>query len=135
MMSSCISLTRLADGRVDVDLNSRIARTLAQIIELQQEDIHNPPPDYQQELQQQQDQDQDHQLEPIECSIHLNIVIQIVGSRGDVQPFIALGTELQKHGHRVRLATHDVFADFVRSYPGSSSILLAAIQRSLWPLW
>lgn len=40
-------------------------------------------------------------------------MIQIVGSRGDVQPFIALGTELQKYGHRVRIATHDVFSDFV----------------------
>ncbi|KAF2182922.1 glycosyltransferase family 1 protein [Zopfia rhizophila CBS 207.26] len=44
----------------------------------------------------------------------LNIVIQVVGSRGDVQPFIALGTALHRYGHRVRLATHDVFADFVR---------------------
>jgi hypothetical protein len=44
----------------------------------------------------------------------LNIVIQVVGSRGDVQPFIALGTELKQHGHRVRLATHNTFADFVR---------------------
>lgn len=39
----------------------------------------------------------------------------MVGSRGDIQPFVALGNELQKHGHRVRLATHDVFADSVRS--------------------
>ncbi|KAH9208747.1 hypothetical protein DL95DRAFT_527244 [Leptodontidium sp. 2 PMI_412] len=45
----------------------------------------------------------------------LNIVIQIVGSRGDVQPFLALGQELQRAGHRVRIATHDVFEDFVRS--------------------
>ena len=37
-----------------------------------------------------------------------------MGSRGDVQPFIALGNELQRHGHRVRLATHDVFESFVR---------------------
>jgi sterol 3beta-glucosyltransferase len=44
----------------------------------------------------------------------LNVVVQVVGSRGDVQPFIALGTALQRYGHRVRLATHDVFADFVR---------------------
>ena len=36
-----------------------------------------------------------------------------MGSRGDVQPFIALGNELQKHGHRIRLATHNVFEDFV----------------------
>lgn len=39
--------------------------------------------------------------------------MQVVGSRGDIQPFIALGNELQKHGHRVRLATHDVFQNFV----------------------
>ncbi|PIG80885.1 sterol glucosyltransferase [Aspergillus arachidicola] len=45
----------------------------------------------------------------------LNIVIQIVGSRGDVQPFIALGTRLQKNGHRVRLATHENFRDFVHA--------------------
>ncbi|KAJ3252146.1 hypothetical protein HDU77_005299, partial [Chytriomyces hyalinus] len=44
----------------------------------------------------------------------MNIVIQIVGSRGDVQPFIALGKELVKHGHRVRIATHANFRDFVR---------------------
>lgn len=42
----------------------------------------------------------------IKFPLSLNIVIQVVGSRGDVQPFVALGKELQKHGHRVRLATH-----------------------------
>jgi UDP:flavonoid glycosyltransferase YjiC (YdhE family) len=47
-------------------------------------------------------------------NINLNIVIQVVGSRGDVQPFVALGNELQKHGHRVRIATHNIFEDFVR---------------------
>ncbi|THC91690.1 hypothetical protein EYZ11_008835 [Aspergillus tanneri] len=46
--------------------------------------------------------------------IKLNVVIHVVGSRGDVQPFIALGNALQKHGHRVRLATHLVFRDFVK---------------------
>lgn len=44
---------------------------------------------------------------------YLNIVIQIVGSRGDVQPFMALGLELQKFGHRVRLATHSPFRTYV----------------------
>ena len=44
----------------------------------------------------------------------LNIVIQIVGSRGDVQPFVALGQVLKnKYGHRVRIATHSTFRDFV----------------------
>jgi hypothetical protein len=47
----------------------------------------------------------------------LNIVIQIVGSRGDVQPFIALGLELKNtFGHRVRIATHAVFKDFVEEH-------------------
>jgi UDP:flavonoid glycosyltransferase YjiC (YdhE family) len=46
-------------------------------------------------------------------SIRLNIVIQVVGSRGDVQPFIALGQELQRYGHRVRIATHNTFESFV----------------------
>ena len=44
----------------------------------------------------------------------MNIVIQIVGSRGDVQPFVALGKTLkEQHGHRVRLATHATFKNFV----------------------
>jgi hypothetical protein len=44
----------------------------------------------------------------------LNIVIQVVGSRGDVQPFVALGIVLKtQYGHRVRLATHGTFKKFV----------------------
>ncbi|KAF4495235.1 sterol glucosyltransferase [Fusarium agapanthi] len=45
----------------------------------------------------------------------LNVVIQVVGSRGDVPPFIALGVAFQRYGHRMRLATYDTFTDFVRS--------------------
>jgi sterol 3beta-glucosyltransferase len=45
----------------------------------------------------------------------LNLAIHIVGSRGDVQPFIAIGQILQNkpYGHRVRICTHPVFKDFV----------------------
>ncbi|SMY23427.1 unnamed protein product [Zymoseptoria tritici ST99CH_1A5] len=44
----------------------------------------------------------------------MNVVIQVVGSRGDVQPFVALGKVLKEtYGHRVRLATHPNFKDFV----------------------
>ncbi|GFP90099.1 sterol 3-beta-glucosyltransferase ugt80a2 [Phtheirospermum japonicum] len=45
----------------------------------------------------------------------LNIVMLIVGTRGDVQPFVAIGKRLQADGHRVRLATHSNFKDFVLS--------------------
>ncbi|KAL7084398.1 hypothetical protein ACP275_14G221300 [Erythranthe tilingii] len=43
----------------------------------------------------------------------LQIVILIVGTRGDVQPFVAIGKKLQDYGHRVRLATHSNFKEFV----------------------
>ncbi|KAF6826594.1 glucosyl glucuronosyl [Colletotrichum musicola] len=44
----------------------------------------------------------------------LNVVVQIVGSRGDVQPFVALGKVLKEtYGHRVRVATHPTFQKFV----------------------
>jgi len=45
----------------------------------------------------------------------LNIAIHIVGSRGDVQPFVSIGQILTQppYGHRVRICTHPVFKDFV----------------------
>ncbi|KAL6345124.1 hypothetical protein AAG906_013608 [Vitis piasezkii] len=43
----------------------------------------------------------------------LQIVMLIVGTRGDVQPFVAIGKGLQACGHRVRLATHSNFKEFV----------------------
>ncbi|KAJ6119864.1 UDP-glucuronosyl/UDP-glucosyltransferase [Penicillium sp. IBT 18751x] len=95
-----------ANGRVDVNLESRIAQTLAQIINAQQEDIQNPPPDYTEEKV--------IEFGDVDLPFRLNIVIQIVGSRGDIQPFIALGTALKGYGHRVRIASHNDFSGFVR---------------------
>lgn len=47
----------------------------------------------------------------------MNVAILIVGSRGDVQPYVALGKVLQAHpyNHRVRICTHPNFKDFVES--------------------
>ncbi|KAI0377882.1 hypothetical protein F5Y04DRAFT_171166 [Hypomontagnella monticulosa] len=47
----------------------------------------------------------------------LNIAIHIVGSRGDVQPFIPIAQILSSPPfcHRVRICTHPVFKDFVES--------------------
>lgn len=51
---------------------------------------------------------------PSDTTPSLNVVIQIVGSRGDVQPFVSLGRVLrEKFNHRVRIATHAVFQSFV----------------------
>jgi hypothetical protein len=40
----------------------------------------------------------------------INIVMLIVGTRGDVQPFIGIGLKLKEYGHRVRIASHKVGA-------------------------
>ncbi|CAE6475911.1 unnamed protein product [Rhizoctonia solani] len=44
----------------------------------------------------------------------MNINIMIVGSRGDVQPYLALGKKLQQYGHDVRLSTHETFRKMVK---------------------
>ena len=42
--------------------------------------------------------------------------VQVVGTRGDVQPFLAVARALRRHGHRVRLATHAAYRDFVEQH-------------------
>jgi sterol 3beta-glucosyltransferase len=46
----------------------------------------------------------------------MNITILTYGSRGDVQPFLALAHGLQQKGHQVKLAGPHRFADFVADY-------------------
>jgi hypothetical protein len=48
----------------------------------------------------------------------LNIVVMVIGSRGDIQPFLKIGKNLQEYGHRVRIATHPAFKDFVQKDSG-----------------
>ena len=45
----------------------------------------------------------------------MRIVILTLGSRGDVQPYLALGLGLQQSGHHVRIGTNTDFETFVRS--------------------
>ncbi|CAI7627318.1 unnamed protein product [Penicillium bialowiezense] len=108
------------DGRIRLDLDSKLCRTLTKLIPAPREEPELPDPP-------------GNEI----CDLHLNIVIQVVGSRGDVQPFIALGNELQLHGHRVRLATHNTFEDFViksglEFYPigGDPSELMAYMVKN-----
>ncbi|KAL0935968.1 sterol glucosyltransferase [Colletotrichum truncatum] len=125
-----------SDGRIDVNLDSRLATTLARFVpDFKDPSIaaataaQGPPPEYVEAAARFADKKN--------FPVKLNIVIQVVGSRGDVQPFIALGNELQTYGHRVRLATHDVFDSFVRKsnlefYPigGDPSELMAYMVKN-----
>jgi UDP:flavonoid glycosyltransferase YjiC (YdhE family) len=120
---------RIDDGRVDVDLDSKLARTLSVFLNAPAYELPpksaKPPPAA------------DTKFPDSSFDVKLNIVIQVVGSRGDVQPFLALGNELQRHGHRVRIASHDVFADFVEKaglefYPvgGDPAALMAYMVKN-----
>jgi sterol 3beta-glucosyltransferase len=46
----------------------------------------------------------------------MRITIPTTGSRGDVQPYVALGVGLKARGHKVCLATHADFEGFIRSH-------------------
>ena len=59
----------------------------------------------------------------------LSIVIMVVGSRGDVQPFIPIGRRLAQQ-HRVRLATHRQFRSMVEE-AGLEFYPLAGDPRAL----
>ncbi|KAH6849571.1 hypothetical protein B0T12DRAFT_418528 [Alternaria alternata] len=121
-----------SDGRINIDLNSKAVRTLSLLYGDALNDIpEDAPPEY-----------SEFPVGPDRYKswpVKLNIVIQVVGSRGDVQPFIALGDELRRYGHRVRLATHDMFQDLVRGsgsglefYPigGNPSELMAYMVKN-----
>ena len=43
----------------------------------------------------------------------MHITLLTVGTRGDVQPYVALGLGLKEAGHDVRLATHEVFKELI----------------------
>ncbi|KAK1262873.1 Sterol 3-beta-glucosyltransferase UGT80B1 [Acorus gramineus] len=67
----------------------------------------------------------------------LKIAMLVVGTRGDVQPFLAFAKRLQEFGHHVRLATHSNFCTFVKSagidfYPlgGDPRILAGYMARN-----
>ncbi|KAF2023625.1 UDP-Glycosyltransferase/glycogen phosphorylase [Setomelanomma holmii] len=124
------------DGRVNISIkqsNSRLSHllnpVLYQYVQSAQDDIPPPFPYIPASLGGE---------EGIPPPPQLNIVIQVVGSRGDVQPFVALGKILKEtYGHRVRLATHPNFKDFVEendleffSIGGDPSQLMAFMVKN-----
>jgi hypothetical protein len=125
------------DGRVKIDCDSKLARAVSlmyrpasfhyrnQVAEYTDSEDEPSPPGYDESIGQGAQYPR------------LNVLIQVVGSRGDVQPFIALGNEIQRLGFRVRLATHDIFEKSVRDaglefYPvgGDPAALMAYMVKN-----
>src|SRR5574342_419618 len=46
----------------------------------------------------------------------MRITMVVIGSRGDVQPFVALGQRLQARGHEVTITAQRAFEDFIRQW-------------------
>jgi len=68
-----------------------------------------------------------------------NITIVTVGSRGDAQPYVALGVALAARGHRVTVATHETFRGLVTGrglafapISGDPRAVLAADSADRW---
>ncbi|CAH0031058.1 unnamed protein product [Clonostachys rhizophaga] len=94
---------------------SNQAQSSCDLQQPQPDNFHTAPPDNTYILSGQTSLSEPPSYSVRESILPLNIVIQVVGSRGDVQPFVALGRALQLFGHRVRIATHAQFQEFVRS--------------------
>ncbi|KAI5118322.1 hypothetical protein M0805_006605 [Coniferiporia weirii] len=92
-LASAVHITD--DGRINISLDLK-------------QDLPDLPPSYAKEVQEFATDDVGFRSPP-----WMNIVIMIVGSRGDVQPFLALAKRLVQDGHRVRIATHGTFRSFV----------------------
>lgn len=89
------------DGTVEVDL-AKNAPVASELLELQSLEVPPITADYiPNEIN-----------KPIP---KLKIAMLVVGTRGDVQPFVAVAKKLQEFGHHVRLATHTNFQAFVKS--------------------
>jgi UDP:flavonoid glycosyltransferase YjiC (YdhE family) len=99
-------ICELGEGRVDIQIdanNQGLSKLFEPVLRSKTELEHNSPPSSPAWRGNQLD---DH------CPA-LNVVIQLVGSRGDIQPFLSVGLKLQAVGHRVRIATHPTFQKFV----------------------
>lgn len=112
-----------SDGTVEVDL-SKSAPVASELFEYQSIEGFQPDMDY-------------IVTDSNRAIPKLNIAVLVVGTRGDVQPFLAISKRLQEFGHHVRLATHANFRSFVESagvdfYPlgGDPRVLAGYMARN-----
>ena len=61
----------------------------------------------------------------------MKITIVTVGTRGDVEPFVAMGLGLQKAGHSVKIATHAQFESFVREQALDFALISGNVQDAI----
>lgn len=61
----------------------------------------------------------------------MRITILTTGSRGDVQPFIALGQGLKQAGYQVKLATHDTFQEMAQQYGLEFAAIAGDVQAMM----
>lgn len=121
------------DGRLNISvkdtsnsgyLAKAIGATFMKHIGHDQEGAKNNLDEYQQRSKEEKPgymrrQDTGQYLITKEKRVTLNIVIMVIGSRGDIQPFLKLGKVLKEdYGHRVRIATHPAFREFVEKDSG-----------------
>jgi UDP:flavonoid glycosyltransferase YjiC (YdhE family) len=61
----------------------------------------------------------------------MKVLILTLGTRGDVQPFIALARELQRRGHHAVLAAPERFADLAATY----GVEFAGVDDTRYEYW
>ncbi|KAA8537907.1 hypothetical protein F0562_027513 [Nyssa sinensis] len=113
------------DGTVEVDL-AKNAPVASELLELHSVEVTPTPTNI------------DYITSEFNKSVpRLKIAMLVVGTRGDVQPFLAMAKRLQEFGHHVRLATHTNFCTFVKSagiefYPlgGDPRVLAGYMARN-----
>src|ERR1044072_1889738 len=59
----------------------------------------------------------------------MRALLSTIGSRGDVQPLLALAVELRSKGHECRLCAPPDFRDFVEAYAVPFVALGPAVRR------
>src|SRR5262245_57298208 len=62
-------------------------------------------------------------------AVKLDVLLPTIGSAGDVHPFIALGTSLQKRGHHATIVTNEFFEQQVRD-AGLGFVALGTIREA-----
>jgi len=115
LVHDAVRMVSICDGdRLQIELDDPIAREREHLVHTPPS--HTPPAEH-----------KPAEAGPVPA---LAIAILIVGSRGDVQPFLPIAQRLVRDGHRVRLATHAVFREFVESH-GIEFFPLAGDPREL----